>query len=304
MIFSWLAIIILAYFFFSLSYLGDKLLLSKPQINASAYTFYVGIISIFVIVFIPFVKFVLPSAILFFWIITDAAVYIIGMYAMFVALRKFDVSRVMTTIGATQPIFIFALTWIFWGPQILGSINILAFILLLVGSFLISFEKKSKSNGRYLLITVLSAILFSLDYVFQKIIFLQTGFLEGFILIRVFVFIFALLFLFSKNNRKEIFKKQNVSSKQNWVIFIGTHSSGGIANILQAFAISLAPVAFLPIINSSRGIQYVFLFLMTIFLSIFFPKILKEKTSKWILIQKIVSIVLIVLGLALLVYNT
>ena len=216
-------------------------------------------------------------------------------------MENFDVSRVMTTIGATQPIFIFALTWLFWGPQLISNTNILAFVLLVLGSFLISFERKSKTNASYLKITLLAALLFSLDYIFSKKVFLYypNNFLEGFIWMRVFVFLFALIFLISKNNRKEIFKKQNITDRKTQIIFICTHSSGGIANVLQGFAISLAPIAFLPIVNSLRGIQYVFLFLMTLLLSVFFPKILKEETSKGIIVQKIISIVLIVLGLAL-----
>ena len=300
---SWLLllIIILAYFFFSLSYLGDKLILSGPP-KPNSYTFYVGIISIFAIVFIPFIKFGLPPEKIFFWIIAEAVVYVLGLWTMFLALEKFDVSKVMTTIGAVQPIFIFALTWIIWGPQNITSAYIIAFILLLLGSAIISFEGSSKMTGDYLKITIISALFFSLDYVFSKMVFLSQPFLQGFIWMRIFVALFALLFLISKNNRKEIFKKQNITDKKTWAVFIGTHSSGGIANILQGYAISLAPIAFLPIVNSSRGIQYVFLFLITLFLSVFFPKVLKEKISKKILIQKIIAIVLIVAGLALLVY--
>jgi len=297
---TWLFVIILAYFFFSLSYLGDKLILSGPP-KPNSYTFYVGVISIFVVVFIPFIKFGLPSEKVIFWIIAEAIVYILGLWAMFSALEKFDVSRVMTTIGATQPLFIFALTWMFWGPQTMNTTNILAFVLLVLGSFMISFEENSKTNGSYLKVTLIASILFSLDYIFSKIVFLSQPFLQGFIWMRIFVFLFALIFLISKNNRKEIFKKQNILDKKTGIIFVGTHTSGGIANILQGYAIALAPIAFLPIVNSLRGIQYVFLFLMTLFLSFSFPKVLKEEISKKILIQKIVSIILIFIGLYLLV---
>jgi hypothetical protein len=111
-----------------------------------------------------------------------------------------------------------------------------------------------------------------------------------------------LVFLLSRNSRKEIFEKKGILDKKTMSLFICSQASGGLANILQSFAIFLAPVAFLPIVNSLRGVQYIFLFLMTLFLSIFFPKILKEEISKKIIFQKIVSIILIVAGLALLVF--
>jgi drug/metabolite transporter (DMT)-like permease len=298
---TWLIVIILAYLFFSLSYLGDKLILSA-QPKPNSYTFFVGTISVFVVLFIPFIKFGLPDGKVIFWIIGEAIIYILGLYTMFTALAKFDVSRVMTTIGATQPLFIFALTWMFWGPQVMSQTNILAFVLLLLGSYLISFEKNSKTNGNYIKITILASFLFSLDYVFSKIVFLSQPFLQGFIWMRIFVFLFALLLLISKKNRKEIFaRQQNILNKKTGIIFVCTHTSGGIANILQGFAISLAPIALLPIVNSLRGIQYVFLFLMTLFLSVVFPKILKEELSKRVVIQKIIAIAIIALGLGMLI---
>lgn len=300
MIFSWLIIIILAYFFFSLSYLGDKLILSGPP-KANSYTFYVGLTSIIVVIFIPFIHLVLPSATMFVYIICDAIVYVLGLYLMFVALERFDVSRVMTTIGAVQPVFIFVLTWMFWGAQQISKTYILAFILLVFGGCLISWEKNSKKSKNYLILALLSALLFSFDYIFQKVVYTNLSFLQGLVWLRVFTFLFAMLLLLNKNNRKDIFQKKSFFNKKTSLLFLGNQSSGGIANFLQAFAVSLAPVAFLPIVNSLRGIQYVFLFLITIFFSVFFPKILKEKISKGILIQKIVSIVLIVVGLALLV---
>ncbi|MGD0576682.1 MAG: hypothetical protein ABSA74_01225, partial [Candidatus Staskawiczbacteria bacterium] len=267
------------------------------------YTFYVGAISIFVVIFIPFIKFGFPDEKSLFWIIAEAVVYILGLYAMFLALEKFDVSRVMTTIGATQPIFVFAFTWLFWGPQPLSPGNILAFVLLVFGSCLISFEKNSKTNGNYMKITLFASLFFSLDYIFSKIVFLGQPFLQGFIWMRIFVFLFALLLLINRNVRRDIFKKQNILNRKTGAIFAGTHLSGAAANILQGFAIYLAPIAFLPIVNSLRGVQYIFLFLITLFLSVLFPKILKEQISREIIIQKIISIVIIAVGLAILVLN-
>jgi drug/metabolite transporter (DMT)-like permease len=296
----WLLVIISAYFFFSLSYLGDKLILSGPP-KPNSYTFFVGLISAFVVIFIPFIGFGFPPAGILPWIIAEAFVYILGLYAMFSALENFDVSKVMTTIGATQPIFIFALTWLFWGAQNLGLGTVSAFVLLFLGSVIICFEKNTKKTGSYIMITLIASLLFSLDYIFSKVVFLHQPFMQGFIWMRIFVALFALVFLLDKKNRKEIFARRNVLNKKTVFIFAGTHAAGGIANILQGFAIFLAPVALLPIVNSLRGVQYVFLFLMTLFLSLFLPKILKEEISKKILLRKIISIVLIVAGLAILI---
>lgn len=297
---SWLPIIILSYLFFSLASLGDKIVLAGPS-KPKSYTFYVGFLSIVVILAIPFANFKIPDINGMMWILLEAVSYIAGLYGLFASLEKYDVSKVMPTIGATQPIFIFALTWIFWGPQELSTSNIVAFLILLLGSVIISIDKNPKLTGDCLLLTLFTSLVFSLDYVFSKFVFLDQPFLEGFIWMRIVSFVLVLLFFFDKKFRKEIFNKQNLLSMKSGLIFISAQCAGGLANILQSFAISLAPIAYLAIMNAMKGVQYVFLLIMTIVFSFFFPHILKEETLKSVIIQKIVSVALIAIGLAILV---
>ncbi len=297
---SWLSIIILAYLFFALASLGDKIVLAGPP-KPKSYTFYVGLLSILVVILIPFIDFGLPDAAGMMWVVLEAVVYVAGLYGLFVSLENFDVSRVMPTVGATQPIFVFILTWMFWGVQETKGTDILAFVLLLMGSVIISIDKNPKITGECLKLATLTSLMFSLDYIFSKFVFIDQPFLQGFIWMRIVSFILVLLLLFDKGFRSEIFTKQNILSKRMGAVFLLAQSAGGIANILQNFAISLAPVAYLAIMNSLKGTQYVFLFLLTLFLSFFFPKVLKEETSRRVIVQKIVSILLIAIGLAVLV---
>ena len=180
-------------------------------------------------------------------------------------------------------------------------IDILAFILLFVGSVVISIEKNIKITGNYLKITIFSSAMFSLDYIFSKFVFLNQPFIQGIIWIRLFIFLFVLILLFKKDSRKEIFSKKMILNKKTQTFFLCAQVCGGAAIFLQSFAISLVPIAFLAIANSLRGIQYVFLFLITLFISLFFPKILKEELSEKIILQKIISIIIIAIGLAILV---
>jgi len=297
----WLLVIILAYLFFGFASLCDKLVLSgKPKPNS--YTFYVGAFGLIAVLLIPFVKFGFPNATGLTWIILDALVRILGIYTMYVALEKFDVSRVVATIGATQPIFIFGMTWIFWGPQEMPVKAILAFILLLTGSIIISVEKNLRLTRDFLKITLLSSVMFSLDYIFAKFVFLSQPFIQGVIWIMVFIFLFSLALLFTKNSRKEIFEKKMILNKKTQTVFALAQVFGGAGNFLQSFAISLAPIAFLATVNSLRGIQYALLFILTLFFSFLFPKILREELSGRVIIQKAVSIILIAIGLTILVY--
>lgn len=294
----WLIVIILAYLFFSLAFFGDKLVLAGPG-SPKLYTFYIGFLNLLVIFLIPFVDLGIPNAMGALWIVLDAIAFVLGLYTMFLALEKFDVSRVMTTLGAFQPILILVFTWIFFGSLITGM-HFVAFILLFLGSIIVSLEKKFTVTINYLLLVLFSSLMFSLDYMFAKLVFLDQPFVQGLIWTRLAIFLIVLVFLFDKELRSLIFAKKVHLDKKTGGLLLFAQSSGAIAGFFQSLAISLVPISYLAILNSLRGIQYVFLFGLTLFFSIFLPHILKEDMSRKVIIQKIISIILIVLGLVLL----
>lgn len=297
----WLIVIIIAYLLFALSALGDKLVLAGPA-NPKAYVFYVGLLSISAIFLIPFVGIKIPAAGIFFLIALDAIVFYIALYFGFIAVEKFEISRVAVTIGATQPIFIFFISWVFWGYQRMGFWGFAAFILLFFGSIIISFDKKFEFKNKYLALTLFASLMYSFDYVMSKYIFEYFSFWHGIIFKSIFLFLISLSLILLKKNRQEIFEKNKNPKriKSFGKLFLATQACGAGANVLQSFAIFLTPVGFLPVLNSLRGLQYIFLFVFTLFITRFFPKILKEKISKKSIIRKTASIFLIVAGLVIL----
>ncbi|HOS87856.1 MAG TPA: EamA family transporter [Candidatus Pacearchaeota archaeon] len=297
----WLIIIILSYFAFALASLGDKIVVGQAG-RPRALTFYVGVLNILAIFIIPFIDFDTPTLYTALWIVLDGIIYIFGIYGMFSALDKYDVSRVIPAIGAAQPIFIFGFTWLFWGQQYLTSQQILAFVLLLAGTILITLDRVGDLfTKESLKISLATALLFSLDFVFSKFVFLEMPFWQGFIWLRMASALAAMLLLFNRNFYKEVFESPPLSKGSIGFIFILFQGAGGLASVLQSWAIALTPVAYLAIINAIRGVQYVFLFIFTLIFTIYFPKILREDISKGVLIQKIVSIIIIGIGLSLLV---
>jgi len=298
---AWLFVIILAYLFFSLSSFGDKLVLKGPS-KAVSYAFWAGVLNILLVLAVPLIGFKIPTTIMFLWLSVDAIAFILGLYFGFLAVDEFEVSRTSATIGAMQPIFIFLISLALFGYHDIGVYDFLAFLLLFCGSLLISFEKKPKLTFRFLKFTLISSLMYGLDYVLIKYIFADTGFVTGFVWRGIFVGVVACALLLTKNNRREIFAKRNSTNKKLQKTFFATQACGGLANALQSYGIFLAPVALLPIANSLRGIQYVFLLGLTFFTSMFFPKILKEKISRQILFQKGIAVLIIVAGLVILVF--
>lgn len=296
---NWLIISIASYLFFAIASLGDKVVLKKTP-KPKLYAFYVSFLSIFAIFILPFVHFNFPDKQTLIWASLDAIIYVWGLYTLFLALEKFDVSRTIPTIGALQPILVFVLALVFWpsATLTLSFANIVAFLLLLIGGVMISMEKNINLTKDSLFLSFLTALLFSLDFIFQKFVFQGTDLISGFILMRLLGVIVCLVFLLDKEVRRDIFKKEG---EKTGLIFIIAQGAGGLATVFQSWAIKIVPVAYLAIINALKGIQYVFLFIMTILFSWFVPKLLKESLSKKVLIQKLIAIVIIALGLFVLI---
>jgi len=280
------------------SSLGDKLYL-KGKEQPKNYVFYVGLLSGLIVLIVPFIDFAFPSINILLWAFLEGIVYIAALYALYYALDKFEVSVVIPALGGIQPIFIFLLSIVFFQIKEISIKSIIALIILIIGTFLISLDKGRKNlKSKELLFAIIPGFLFALDFILTKQVFNTQPFLQGLVFMRLFSFMAVLVFLFDKKFRESIFKKKAASKK---MIFLGAQASGAIGILLQSYAISLVPILYLATLNALKGIQYVFLLILTFIISTFYSKVLKESFNKKSLITKIISIIFIVLGIALLV---
>jgi len=79
-------------------------------------------------------------------------------------------------------------------------------------------------------------------------------------------------------------------------LFFTGQVAGALGFFLVNYSISLASVS---LVNAMQGAQYAFLLLMIILLAKKFPKIISEKMTGAVLVQKIFAIVLISVGILL-----
>ncbi|MBX4191713.1 MAG: hypothetical protein KW804_02865, partial [Candidatus Doudnabacteria bacterium] len=84
---------------------------------------------------------------------------------------------------------------------------------------------------------------------------------------------------------------------KNVALYYSSRATGTVGGFLQNYAVSLGSVS---VVNALQGVQFVFLLILTSLLSIYFPKVLKEKISAEILTLKVTAIALISCGLYLL----
>jgi len=299
---SWLFVTILAYFFLAVSFFGDKFLLTGGIPNPKVYSFYVGILGIFVIIFIPF-GFFFPSPLQIFLSFLTGTLFIIGLYLYYSLVKEFEVSRIVPAIGGIIPILTFFFIYIFsWGKTTFSFKEAISFILLICGSVLMVIEKSKSIFGKSFIFSAGAAFYFALYFVLAKFVYNSLTFINGFIWIRFGGFLAALFFLFFKEVRLNIFTKPQGLKLKTTAIFIGNQIVGSSGAVLQNWAIALAPLVYVAFINSLQGIQYVFLLVFTMLFSLKSPQILKEEISRKILIQKVFAILLIGTGLAILAF--
>ena len=100
--------------------------------------------------------------------------------------------------------------------------------------------------------------------------------------------------LWKKNRHDLKNQKQSRRAAKTAKRFLFGQACGGTGNLLVTYAVSLASVT---LVQALQGTQYIFLFLGVLFLTFYFPRILKEKVTKEIVLQKTIAILIIVTGI-------
>jgi drug/metabolite transporter (DMT)-like permease len=318
----WLSIALFAYFINAGVYVADKFLLSKKIHSSIAYAFYVGLwsfLNIFLLIFDPWV----PNLRELFLDLSAGILFLGTLIFWYKALHQSEATRVVPIVGALLPIFSFFLGFVFLGEE-LTERQLLAFAILVVGGVLISvkhtkfYEFKEvadrfrtvfgntlggihaayRPTQRLIVNSVVAAFFFAAFYVLIKYIYSTQPFIGGFVWSRLGSFVGVSLILLVPAWRKLIHEHSHEASRpQNWFLFFSTRALGAAAFILLNRAISLGNVA---IINSLQGAQYIFLFLIVLFLSSRYPKILKEELGGGVMFQKIIGAILVGIGLYML----
>ncbi|KKS65605.1 MAG: hypothetical protein UV67_C0008G0023 [Parcubacteria group bacterium GW2011_GWC1_43_12] len=296
----WIYITIFAYFIAAVVAVIEKFLLQKAIPNSVVFTFYTGILSIFILPLALFFDFYWPG--IGNWLIYTGLgiLFLVSLFAFFEAIARSEISRVVVVVGAMTSVFTFIFERFLFGREL--SLNqIAAFVFLVVGGVMIMARKKDFSF-RYFFkdfyLSFFAGALMGLYYSLVKEILRPEDFFNGFIWTRMGSFLASFIFLVPLFWRKQILGPRQKVKTGNKALFVINKGLGGFFFILINFSISLAGNA--SIVNSLTAVQYVFVFILTLGISVFFPKFIKEKISGLIVLQKVFSIILVGTGLFLL----
>jgi len=303
----WFLLALLAYALLAVTAIGDKYLLSGPIPDAATYAFYVGVLSGLVVLLVPFLGFpFLPSGPLLLALLAGA-ILVLGMFVMYWGLHLFEASRIMPAIGGLSPIFVFALSAFFLTRPALSVWDVIGFLALVAGASIITREENEKASFESFVTAAFAAFLFAASFVLSKYVYLAGTFWSGFLWMRLGGVLAALMIaLATPHLRGKLFSGKiwhpgHMSPRKGRtaLLFLGNQALGASAIVLQNVSLFLVPAAFISIANAIQGSEYVFILLFAVIISLKFPQVIKEYVSKKTLAQKIVAVLLIVIGLTI-----
>jgi drug/metabolite transporter (DMT)-like permease len=227
--------------------------------------------------------------------VIGGASYIFGLIPYMYALQKDEASRVVPLFQLV-PVFTYFLALIFL-QEVLTFKQITAVLLIIGGAFLLSAELgigSFKIKRSVLLLVALSSLLLSLNGLVFKAVATESNFWTASYWSYVgVIFAGAVLLCGVRTYRNALLKI--IRQRQLTVLGLTAfnESISIIARLTYWFAATLAPVALVQVVSSAQSL---FVFIYGLALTIFIPKFGSESVIKAHLVQKLVSIAIILMG--------
>ncbi len=190
------------------------------------------------------------------------------------------------------------LSFLFLG-EVLTLNHYLAFVLILLGGFLISLKK---AKGIFKLRTafwwmVLSSLVYAIQVVILKSLYAFYPFWDLTVYLGFGEFLpTPILLLLISDFRGRFVRSLSNLKLVGWVLLILAMFFVATASLSGFWALTSGPVS---LISGFRGFQSVFVLIYAILFSIWLPKILKEELNKSTLGIKAIAILLMVIGIYL-----
>lgn len=301
---NWFLVALGAPFVWSLVNHCDKIILSRyfKGGGSGGLMIFVGVVALPLAIIVGFInpEVLSVSSQNIFYLILSGLLYNVAVFLYLKALETEDASYIVP-FWQLAPVFSYILGVIFL-QEFLSSDKILASFIVILGALILSVEfkkgQKISINKGIAGIMVLSALFIACTNVFfKKSAIDDLPFIVSMFWNQIGMFIFALAFFANYKFRKEFLDviKQNSSKVLGLNIFEQIGEVVGI--VINNYAILLAPVAIVVLVEYTA--QPLFVFIEGIIFTLLFPKLVHEDISRNNLIQKFVSIVIMGIGLYL-----
>lgn len=311
---SWLLLTIFAYLAFAITGVVDKIIIGHKLKSPLVVSFWVGLlgtfaVSLLLVGWLPVqqfqgFRFTLPDLGITLLLLISGVLLQLALLCSYTALARDEATRVVSVIGAVNPIVALILSYLTLGEALL-PIHLLAFVLLLAGGISISLHRHQVIGPSFGL-AALAGALFAQQTIFAKFAYARHDFISSFVLVALGGALYALFLALIrpevKTEIRRLFKPMAGRPKPNpvrWIV--GNAIIGGVGVLALNLALKLGPAS---LVNAARGVQYAGVFAIALALAPHSPKLLHEELSAQTVQQKLLAIGLIAAGIVILSWPT
>lgn len=299
---AWLFFALLAPFFFALTNHIDKILLARyfQHVKATTLLFYTIIVSALIAIGIVIFK---PSvlSIPFFeagLMFVAGVIYYFAITPFIKALNIEEASRVIP-LFQIQPVFAYMFGAVLFHES-LGLSQVLAGALIIAGSVLINIDLDNHRRFKFPVfgLVLLSCLFYMIESATFKFVGGNYGFWDASFYQYLGTAVAGFGAFFASRNYREDFKE--VSNKGGAKVFVGATLSALInmgGRMTFNYSLLLAPLVMVQLV---QGTQAIFVLVIGTLLAWLIPKYGKENISRKHMVQKVISIVIILAGTSLL----
>jgi len=228
------------------------------------------------------------------WLFVAGLAHTFGTLLYFYAMKIEETSRVVPLFSLST-VFIVVLSAIFLG-EVFDLITYIGIIVIIIGSVTIAARKNilQSFKSKALRLMIFSNLGFAIAYTVTKYLLNTYTYWQVFSWQRVMVGIFGVvLFIVLFKTVKKVYRKV----KFKYMVLSGTAET---MNVVGVFFFTMASAFwFVALVEAVVSVQYVFIFFWALIISRFKPSLFSEEVNKKIMLQKIVSIALIIVGIYL-----
>lgn len=283
---------IVAHGLIGISLVWDKVLLRHPGTrNLYSYVFWLGAISVFGLLLIPF-GYNSPPAVVIVIAFVAGVVHLMGVFFYYAALKRGEASESLAVMGGFSPVATAAIGYFLLSRQMSWG-QLLGFALMTGGGFVMFFSEKMDLR-KLLPPMLLASGLLGLVNVLEKIVYNRTNFVSGYVWFTIGTFVGALGLLIRRSWRRQIFSESGRDQPRNRFWYFMNRFISGVGSFLVFYAISLAHPA---LVDSISGVRYAVIFVAVYLLTKLRPEWLKEDFRGWQLVTKLAATGLVVAGL-------
>lgn len=292
---TWIYFVLISHGIWSFTSFIDKVVISKGYIKSPlVYIVLNGAMNVFLIFLLPFVGFEPLSFLDLLIVFVSGIMFVAAVTLYYKAVQYDEISRVII-INQISPVFVLILSFFLLG-EVLTKNYFIGFLFLLIAGIVVSYNK---IEGKFRLskafyFMFLAAIFGSIAAVAAKYILSITAFWNAFLWFRLAnsTAVFVLTVPSIRNEFSRTFKQMpnKIRSLLGFKMIIDFS-----AFIFSGLAILNGPVSLVTALSSS--VQPVIVFIITLFTSVYLPKIVKEEINKKAIFTKLLAIALIIIGI-------